>query len=175
MRSRISLAIAALSLLAQAPAVRASPQDALTAFDGLCVATDGKLALIEKLAKSKGAKSLPKEALAGDIAFSRFGGKGFAFQDGSFKYAVVATNIGTCSVLVMESSVESLVSLIERNYALSKPYVESSGPQIVRMYKAVETSSLAGSKISIMAPKAGFTEKPYYSIGFIPVSAKGKY
>lgn len=146
----------------------ATPEDALVAFDGLCVATKGRIATIERMATAAHATPVPFEVVLQDSAAAKFGGKGFAFGKSVTPFIVIATNQSTCSVLLRGEQATKVVQLLERTYPVSAPFVETAGPQIVRFYRLIEPSVLAGGYLAVIVPKPEFVAEPFMSIGYVP-------
>jgi hypothetical protein len=167
-----SLGVALVAMLATTVAL-ASPVEALIAFDGLCVGTDADLAVIERMASAAGAKPVAQSVIAQDPAVARVGGKGFYFQREKLRFMVIATPTGTCSILLQNVPHTEFRKSLENNYPLARPYVDTSGPQTVSLYRIVDPSVHSGGYIMLTVPKDGFSADGYLSVGFIsPKAAK---
>lgn len=174
MRIYLTRIAVASSLIVASAGVGASPAQALAAFAGLCIGSDGDLATIEKMATAAGAKAIPAEVVNQDPAIARSGGKGFAFNRGDLRFALTATYNGACSILFEDVKATGLQVLLEKNYPLAKPFVETAGPQTNTMYRITDPSIHSGSYIMLTVPKPGFGIDRYLSLGFIPKAAAAR-
>lgn len=147
-------------------------QDILQAFDWICISTDAKIVTIEKMAKSSGAKKLPPEALAWDQAIAVHGGNGYAFKINSLRFGVAVTKIGTCAIAIpLNTQKFEIIQIFEKNYLLTKPFIEESGPQIRYFYKIIEPSIYAGGFLFFIFPKPEFLQGGFV-VGYISEKAK---
>ena len=170
----LKLVLFAHLLLIFLPSHAAPPQDALAAFDGLCVGTGADLSTIEKMATAAGAKPVPPEVLNHDPVIATSGGKGFAFNRNGSRFIVTATPTGTCSMLLFGIKAPAMRSLVEANYSLAKPHIESSGTQVNTLFRITAPSMYAGGYLMIGEPKPGFGADNLVTLGFIPASAAAK-
>jgi hypothetical protein len=144
-----------------------TPKESVVAFDGYCIGTGANVRTIENMALGSGGSAVPRHLLSQDAAVARHGGKGFNVFREKFRFTVIVTTIGSCSVLVPSNDVQEVRRLIEKSYPLGKPFVETAGPQVFHLYRIKESSANAGGYISLTAPKAGFDEVAFVAIGFI--------
>lgn len=162
-----------VALIFSSNAAPADARLALAAFDGICVSTGARLSVIEKMAAGTGAKAVPNEVLAADAAVAEHGGKGFVFTQGNYRFIAIATPIGSCSILAPLLPKQDVIAHLERNYSLSKPFIEFSGPQVRYLYRIIEPSIHSGGYVSLMFPKEG-EDATMFSIGFIAQQAAAK-
>lgn len=163
----IKASICAFFCIQATPTVLANTTEALVAFDGLCLGTGGDLLTLERMAAAAGAKPVAPEILNQDPSIARNGGKGFLFRRKNIKFIVTATPHGACSVLFHELDPVEIIKMLEKNYPLAKPIIDSSGPQNIYFYKIKNSSIHAGGYLMVNIPKNGFGADNYLSLGFI--------
>lgn len=167
--------LAAFSLFSsKAVSSAATENDALVLFDAICISTDADINVIEKMAAAYKAKPIPKEALEADQAIARNGGKGYIMRINKSKLAVMVTLKRSCAVMAQNISPEIMKNILLKNYPLSKEGEDSSGTQIMTIYRLIPPSRYSGGVIVLNITKPGFGADNSASFGFFPAESIGR-
>jgi hypothetical protein len=132
------------------------------------------LKVIEKVALAAGGNEIPPNVMNADRAVAEFGGKGFILQRNGKRYSVAATPNRACSVIAQDVQAAEVRRLLLANYPLTLPQSDSSGPQVVTIWRGGAPSRLEGAAVTLNAAKPGFGVDNAVSLGYIPASAAKK-
>lgn len=166
--------LAGSALLLLAASSSASPADAITLFEAMCIATEGDVKVIERMALAAGGQEIPPKMMRADRAVAEFGGKGFILERNGKRYSVAATPNRACSVIAQDVQATEVRRLLLVNYPLTLPQSDSSGLQVVTMWRVGAPSRLEGAAVTLNAVKPGFDVDNAVSLGYMPASAAKK-
>jgi hypothetical protein len=160
----------AIFLIHSPCAMSAIENDALVVFDTMCVSTDADIEVVVKMASASKAKPIPKSVLDLDQAMARNGGFGYVMKFNENKFILMVTPKKSCSVIVQNASPANMKNILLSNYPLIKYREDSSGTQVMTMYKMMPPSEQKGGVIIFNATKSGFGADNSISLGFIAVN-----
>lgn len=169
---RLSIFFALTTFMVTTPRLAlARDADVIALLDGLCIATQGELAVVEKMVKAIGGREIPQNTITADQAIARNGGKGFLISRNNEKFMVGITANGACSILAKNGNRKAIQEMLEKNYSLSTRQETSFGPQVITTWNMREPKSFAGSKIALISAKPGYGADGAISVGYIPPQA----
>lgn len=146
----------------------AAAKDLLVLIDSLCVGSQGKADVVEKMVLAQGGKRLPQSFVDADPVGAKNGGRAFSLKFNSERYFIMITEPGGCGILSQTSNADEVRSGLVKLYELKKIDVDSSGPQVVTTWKINGPAGSERGGFSLNVVKPGFGADGALSLGYIP-------